>query len=140
MSKESIVSSAKASIEAYNSKDWDAVRNSITEDCIYDEPATHRKSEGIDAVITDWKGWATAMPDSHATFEAEHVTESGVVFELTWRGTNTGPMQGPDGEIPATGKSMEMRSCYVIEMEGDKAKVMKNYFDIGTMMAQLGLV
>ena len=47
-------------------------------------------------------------------------------------------MQGPDGEIPATGKSMEMRSCYVIEMEGDKAKVMKNYFDIGTMMAQLG--
>ena len=56
--------------------------------------------------------------DSHATFEAEHVTESGVVFELTWRGTNTGPMQGPDGEIPATGKSMEMRSCYVIEMGG----------------------
>ena len=29
MSKESMVSSAKASIEAYNSKDWDAVRKEI---------------------------------------------------------------------------------------------------------------
>ena len=79
------------------------------------------------------------MPDSRATYEATYAIKGGAVFELTWRGTNTGPMQGTDGEIRATGKSFEMRGCQVIEMYGDKAKVIRHYFDIGTMMSQLGL-
>ncbi len=65
--------------------------------------------------------------------------EGGAVFGLTWRGTHTGPIAGPDGEIPASGKSFETRGCQVIEMDGDRAKVIRHYFDIGTMMSQLGL-
>jgi steroid delta-isomerase-like uncharacterized protein len=139
MSNDSVISAARASLDAYNSKNWDAVRLSVTDDCVYDETATHRKVEGIAAILEVWQGWAAAMPDSRATYEATYAIEGGAVFELTWRGTNTGPMQGPDGEIPATGKSFEMRGCQVIEMDGDKAKVIRHYFDIGTMMSQLGL-
>ena len=79
------------------------------------------------------------MPDSWATHEATYAILGFAVFELTWQGTNTGPMQGPDGEIPATGKSFEMRGCQVIEMDGDKAKVIRHYFDVGTIMSQLRL-
>ena len=139
MSNDSVFSAARASLDAYNSKNWDAVWVSVTDDCVYDETATHRKVEDIVAILEVWQGWAATMPDSRATYEAMYAIEGGVVFELTWRGTHTGPMQGPNGEIPATGKSFEMRGCQVIEMDGDRAKVIRHYFDIGTMMSQLGL-
>ena len=51
----------------------------------------------------------------------------------------TGALQSPDGEIPPTGKSMEVRACQVTELEGDKAKAIRHYFDLATMMQQLGL-
>lgn len=139
MSNDSLLSAARASLDAYNAKDWDAVKASITEDCVYEETATHRRMEGVDAILEGWQGWGTAMPDSAATCESMYAFEGGAVMELTWRGTHSGPMQGPEGEIPATGKSFEMRGCQVIEMEGDKAKSIRHYFDIATMMTQLGL-
>ena len=54
-------------------------------------------------------------------------------------GTHTGPMQTPDGVIPATGKSVEIRSCRIVEIEGDKVKSIRQYYDMMTMMQQLGL-
>ena len=68
MSNESLFSSARASLDAYNSKKWDAVRVSVTDDCVYDETATHRKVEGIAAILEVWQGWAAALADSRATF------------------------------------------------------------------------
>ena len=139
MSTEESLISAKASLEAYNSKDWDAARASMSEGCVYSEAATHLMAEGIEAILDAWKGWATAIPDSKATIEDSYVIDNGAVLELTWRGTHTGPMMGPEGEIPASGNSFEMKACQVIEVEGDKAVSIRHYFDIGTMMSQLGL-
>ena len=51
MSHDSVIYAARASLDAYNSKKWDAVCGSITDDCAYDETATHRKVEGIAAVL-----------------------------------------------------------------------------------------
>ena len=68
MSNDSLFSAARASLDAYKSKKWDAIRVSVTDDCVYDETATHRKVEGIAAILEVWQGWAAAMPDSRATF------------------------------------------------------------------------
>ena len=62
-----------------------------------------------------------------------------VCDETIVRGTHTGPMQTPDGVIPATGKSVEIRTCRVIEIEDDKVKSIREYYDQMTMMQQLGL-
>jgi predicted ester cyclase len=64
-----------------------------------------------------------------------------VVLEITWTGTHTGPMMSPTGdEIPATGKSLEMRACIVNKISDGKVAMQTQYFDIMTMMTQLGLV
>ena len=139
MTDQQLINVAKAQVIAYNEKDWDKVRASVTADLVYDEVATHRKAEGVDQVIDVWQGWATALPDSHGTFENAFVASGKVVLEVTWRGTHTGPMQTPDGEIPATGKSIEMRACQIVEIEGGKAKSVRQYFDMMTLMQQLGL-
>jgi steroid delta-isomerase-like uncharacterized protein len=139
MSEQELINAAKAPTVAYNKKDWNGVKAAITAGFVYDEVGTQRKMEGTGQVIEAWQGWATAIPDSNATFENAFVASGKVVLELTWRGKHTGPMQTPGGEVPATGKSIELRACQIIEIEGGKAKSMRHYFDMMTMMQQLGL-
>ena len=102
-------------------------------------PNSHRKVEGIGLVLDVWKGWGAAFPDSKATFHSACASGNTVVIELTWNGTHTGPMATPDGEVPATGKSISMRGVIVSELEGGKVASARQYFDMATMMSQLGL-
>lgn len=139
MSDQDLINAAQAPNIAYSKKDWDAFKAAVTPGYVYDEVATHRKLEGIDAVMPAVKGWATAFPDSAATHGKASVSGNTVVLELTWRGTQTGPLQSPNGEIPATGKSIEMRACQVVEIEDGKVASARQYFDMATMMQQLGL-
>src|SRR5687768_6730138 len=109
MSDQALVDAAKASVVAYGEKDWDAVRRVVIPAVVYDEVSTNRKVQGIDDVLTIWKGWAAAFPDSKATFEKAHVSGNTVILELIWRGHHTGPLRTATGEIPATGKPIELR-------------------------------
>ena len=139
MTNQQLINVAKAQVVAFNEKDWKKVKEIVTADFTYDEVATHRKTEGLDQYLEVCQGWATAFPDAHGTFENAFVASGKVVLEITWRGTHTGPMQTPDGEIPATGKSVEFRACQIVEIEGGKAKSVRQYFDMMTLMQQLGL-
>jgi steroid delta-isomerase-like uncharacterized protein len=138
-SAQSVIDIAKAPFQAYNNKNWDKVKASITPNFVYDEVATRRKVEGAEATIALWKGWAEAFPDSKATFHGAHVSGKTVVLEVTWKGTHQGPLQTPKGAIPATGKRIEIRACTVAEVAGDKVRQQRQYFDMVTMLEQLGL-
>jgi steroid delta-isomerase-like uncharacterized protein len=135
----SIADVAKASVNAYNEKNWEKVRASLTPDCLYDEVATDRRANSADDTIALWQGWAKAMPDSKATFENQFVMDNTVVLELTWRGTHTGPLPTPRGEIAPTGKRFEIRACQVIEVSGERAKTIRQYFDMAGLFRQLGV-
>jgi steroid delta-isomerase-like uncharacterized protein len=130
---------AKGQVLAYNNKDWDAARASMAPDFVYDEVATHRRLQGPDEVMPAWKGWGDAFPDSKATFERAVAAGNTVVLEITWRGTHTGTLQTPTGPIPATGRSIEMRACQILEVAGEKVKSTRHYFDMATMLRQLGI-
>ena len=138
MSPQQLVNAAKAPILAFNEKNWDAVRASISPDFVYDEVPTGRKVQGADQVIPLWQGWATAFPDAKATFQRELVCGNTVVLEQTWQGTHKGPLQTPGGQIPATGKRIDVRACMTVEVVGDKAKMQRHYFDMGTILQQIG--
>ena len=139
MSEQALVDAAKAPILAYNEKNWEAVNRAIASDVAYDEVGTHRNLRGAADVIAVWKGWAAAFPDSKATFEAAHVSGNTVILEVTWRGTQSGPLRTPAGDIPATGKKIEMRACQVVDIADGKARGIRQYFDMATMMSQLGV-
>jgi steroid delta-isomerase-like uncharacterized protein len=139
MPNESPIEIAKASVEAYNAKNWDRVRETVAPTIVYDEVGTHRKVTGANEVISAWKGWATALPDSKATFESATASGNTVTLELTWRGTHNGPLQTPAGEIPATGRKTEIRACQVVEVGEGKVKSIRQYFDIGTLLQQIGV-
>jgi len=129
---------AKAQVIAYNEKNWDQVKEVLAPNVVYDEVATHRKVSGVNDVVTTWKGWAAALPDSKATFESAVAVGNTVFLELTWHGKQTGPLQMPSGEIPASGKEIELRALQVVEVADGKAKSVRQYFDMATMLQQIG--
>ncbi len=139
MVQQSVVDIAKAQVIAYNEKNWDKVKAGVAPGMIYDEVGTHRKVEGVDNVLAIWKGWATAMPDSKATVHSEVTSGNTVVLEMTWHGTHKGPLKTPAGDIPATGKTIELRACQVVEVANDKVKSVRQYFDMGSLLSQLGV-
>ena len=139
LSPKQLIAAAKAPLMAYNDKNWDALRASITPNFVYDEVGTDRKVQGVDNVMPLMKEWGEAIPDSKATFDNAYVSGNTVVIELTWRGTHTGALNLPSGSVPGTGKSIEMRACNVFEITGDNASMQRQYFDMGTMLRQLGI-
>lgn len=139
MAQKSVVDLAKEQVIAYNEKDWDRARAALAPEVVYDELGTQRTLKGVDDVLAAWKGWATTLPDSRATFRSEVVSGNTAVLEITWTGTHKGPLQMADREIPATGKKIELRACQVVEVANDKVKSVRHYFDMGTLLDQLGV-
>lgn len=139
MAQKSVVDLAKEQVIAYNEKDWDRARATFAPEIVYEELATDRKLEGADDVLTAWKGWAKAIPDSRATFNSEIVSGNTAVLEVTWRGTHDGPLQTPDGEIAPTGKKIELRAIQVVDIANDRVRSIRHYFDMGTLLEQIGV-
>jgi steroid delta-isomerase-like uncharacterized protein len=138
MTQKSVADVAKEQVIAYNEKNWDRARAALTPEIVYEEVGTHRKIKGVEDVLTVWKGWATAIPDSHATFQSEIVSGNTAVLEITWIGTHNGPLNTGDREIPPTGKKIELRAIQVVDVDNDRVRSVRQYFDMGTLLKQIG--
>lgn len=62
------------------------------------------------------------------------------VLEVAWKGTNTGPLATPQGEVAPTGKNITVRTCFVCTFDGDRIKASSHYFYLLALMGQLGLL
>ena len=140
VSPQAMIEAAKTMIIAYNDKNWERAKAAITPDFLYEEVATGRRIEGADETLAAWKGWAQAIPDSKASFDRSYVAgDDTVVLELTWRGTHQGPLGTAMGNIAATGKSIEVRAVAIVELKGEKARSQRQFFDMATLLQQIGL-
>ena len=134
----SAIEIAKASVIAYNDKNWSKAKDTLAADAVYDEKGTHRRIQGAGHIVETWQGWAKAIPDSKATFVREFVSGNIAVLELVWKGVHSGPLQTPSGTIPASNKPIEVPACQVVQVEGDKVKSVSHYFDMQTLLTQIG--
>jgi steroid delta-isomerase-like uncharacterized protein len=134
----SVIETAKAATIAYNDKSWERVRAAFREDGVYEEKATGRRAQGIGSVLEAWQGWASAIPDSKATFVAEHASGDTAILEVVWRGVHSGPLQTASGTIPASNKRIEVPACQVIRVQGDRVTSFVHYFDMLTLLTQIG--
>ena len=133
-----VIEIVKASITAYNDKDWSKAKETLAADAVYDEKGTHRRIQGAGEIIEAWQGWAKAFPDSKATIVREFASGDTAVLELVWKGVHTGPLETPTGTIPASIKPVEIPACQVVQVEGGKIKSSSHYFDLLTMLTQIG--
>ncbi len=51
---------------------------------------------------------------------------------------DTGPLATPDGEIPASGKHQTTPAVLISDYDGDQLKESRHYFDMLTLLQQIG--
>ena len=78
----------------------------------------------------------SAFPDLNNTIEEQVVEGSVVVTRGTTRGTHRAPL----GEIPATGRSVEVPWMMITRFEGDLIVEDREIYDEFGLMAQLGVI
>jgi steroid delta-isomerase-like uncharacterized protein len=130
---------ARESIELFNAGDFDGIRSLLADDSYEEELSTQRRLEGADAQIEAGKGWKQAFPDGRGTITGTYEDGDTATIEVTWEGTQSGPIQTPDGqEIPPSNKHGSVKACQVIEVEDGQIKATRHYFDLMTLLQQVG--
>lgn len=83
--------------------------------------------------------FATAFAD--ARIEPTNFVSQGdwVVAEFTGRGTHTGTFRSPAGELPPTNRRAELAFIEVFRCRNGKVVEGRSYFDVASMLAQLGI-
>jgi steroid delta-isomerase-like uncharacterized protein len=133
-----LIKIARESIEAFNAGDWERMKAALTADSIEEEVATGRRMRGPQEIMQTAQGWKSAFPDAKGTITNAVASGNTVTQEITWEGTQTGPLEGPGGAIPASGKRVKVRAVQVLTYEGEKIKENHHYFDMMTMLQQMG--
>ena len=128
----------RENIEAFNAGDWARFKSSLSPDSVYDEVGTQRRLQGADQITDNAKGWKQAMPDVKGTVTSAVASGNTATLEITWEGTQTGPLVGPGGTIPASGKRQVTRAAWIATIQGDKIKETHHYFDMMSLLQQLG--
>lgn len=125
--------------EAFNERNFDEIAEATAPDATLTIVGPGDTFEGVEGSRAYNTMWVDGFPDGKVT--VDRVIESGdyVVVEFTGHGTHTGTLATSMGEIPATGRSVTLQFCDVIEFKNGKLQSQKTYFDTGSMMAQLGL-
>lgn len=125
--------------DAYNDRAFDRAAAVVTDDFEWLMTPTGQVFHGPDGMRQYLSGWASGFPDS--TVEVTNVIVGGdqATVEFTGRGTHSGTLATPMGDIPATGRQAELRFAEIHEISGGKLRRGRSYFDLATMMRQLGL-
>jgi steroid delta-isomerase-like uncharacterized protein len=91
--------------------------------------------DGPEEVARYFEETRTAFPDQRNELIALHHTDDAVIVEAMLYGTHDGSFRG----LPATGRKFEMRFCAMFVFEEDRLVCERVYFDVGTVLRQLGI-
>ena len=61
-----------------------------------------------------------------------------VTLEITWRGTHNGPLQTPTRRPAGERQEDGIRACQVVDVADGKVQAVRHYFDMATLLQQLG--
>ncbi len=138
MSKERM-NIVRAHVDAFSKGDWNRYRETVLPNVLYVERATNLRMKGVDALLKRLETWKTAFPDLQGTIQNMLVQDDMVMAEIHWEGTHQGILEGTFGKIPATGKKGMVEAIELFQFDGDKITEARHYFDLMTILAQLGV-
>ena len=131
----------KKHIADYSASNWTEWKASLAPDVIYEEVPMRVRVKGPDEWLKTVQRWKKAFPDLDGSVLSAVESEDGseVAAEIEWKGTHSGPLDGPMGTIPATNKRGSMKAMMMFKVRNNKIVEAKHYFDLLTMLAQIGV-
>jgi len=124
--------------EMWNTHDIDSWRALLDQQAFEVRAPGGMRMAGREAIETFWNTWNEAFPDNQVTPVGIYGDEHGGVLEGRFTGTHSGTLRSPSGEIPATGKPVDLRFAEVHRVEGGKIIDFHVYFDQLDLLGQLG--
>ena len=125
--------------DAFNRGDLDEAARAFSPDVETTEPGAGTR-RGVDQWKAYAEGFKRAMPDARLNFKLAVEQGNTVAVEGAFTGTHTGPMLTPTGEIPPTGRSLELPYLDVFTAKDGLLAIHRVYYDQITMLSQLGLI
>jgi steroid delta-isomerase-like uncharacterized protein len=145
MTPQEMVAFVRRGYDAFNAHQsdphWlDYSTEDVAEDCEVVDMPSGMILRGPDGLKQFLLGFSTAFPDSRIEVANVFATEEHAVVEALLRGTHTGVLQSPAGDIPPSGRTFELRACDVYHLRDGKIVRHASYYDALGFMQQLGVI
>src|SRR3954449_5798092 len=121
-------------VEAENEADYDAALATFQHPR-YEYVATDEVYDGADEVMAHWRELDRAFPDQEIEIVKLHGSDEAVLMEAVARGTHTGSFRG----LPPTGRRFEQQFLAIFVFEDDALVCERVYYDVATVLQQLGI-
>lgn len=95
---------------------------------------------GLEAVRNYLEGLKGPVPDARAIVERVFEVGDTVIVEGRFAGTNTGPLPGPDGDPPPSGRTVDLPFADFARVSDHRIVEYRTYYDQVALLAQLGLM
>ena len=116
MTDEQKIELAKGFVASFNKGDWESVESALCPEVNYTEIPTKTEINGVDKFVELCKSWKSIMSDCSGEVTNAHGSGDTVILEITWTGTQSGPMQTPLGEHPSSGKFQKINGVQIFEI------------------------
>ena len=127
---------------AFNAKDWAKFGPCYAENATSEEVDSGMPvANGRNAVLNNTQLIAASAPDQTGELELVLVNGNNIAAVSLLKGTNTGPLRTPNGEMPATKKKFGLLIGQAVDTTEDGRAVAHDrlYSDGGTFLGQLGI-
>jgi steroid delta-isomerase-like uncharacterized protein len=122
-------------IEIMNARKLDALDEIYAKDAEWSGPGG-RELRGVEQIREMVSGYLTAFPDVRMTLERQ--VAEGDLLTTQWRAQGT--HKGPLGEIPASGKKVDIRGLLISRFARGKVVDEVELFDELRMLKQIGVI
>ena len=123
---------------AFNDHDADRVIAAVSDDFELLDVPTGQTFRGPGGFRQWLQPWLTAAPNARTELTSVIAAGDSVATEHTGRGTHTGPLATPGGEVPPSGRPIELRFAEIFEVRDGKIVAMRAYWDVATLLRQVG--
>ena len=121
-----------------NAHDAAAIGELFAEDGLLVDPGGEFK--GRAAIVAYWEEFFRAFPSMSGADEFKAESGDTAINEWSASGTNEGPLETPEGTVPATGKTVTIRGWHAITVQDGLITSQRIYYDMLAFMTQLGLM
>lgn len=123
----------------FNDRDVERAAALCGDDFVLEDIPAGMTLRGPDGMRLWLQTWLDAAPDAHAALERIFGDGDWVTTEHHGTATHTGPLRTPTGEIPPTGRPLDLWFSENFEVRSGKLRRMRVYYDGAAVMRQLGL-
>lgn len=125
---------------AFNAGDWPKLREMVSEDVVVVDIASGSEiTAGADSFVRGDQNWRNAFSDFEVEILAIVGDSTHAAGDFILRGTHTGPMPTPWGDVAATGRRVELPFAMFCEVAGGKVTVIRDHYNPSLAMSQIGV-